>query len=387
MRSGRPCLALALALGLSACSSLPMAGPTKDAVLEEREPDGQGRYLVVDVTDPVVSILRGRDVSSTLTSFGDRRGAVEPLIGVGDVLALTIWEAGSGGLFSALPSERMTAGSRAASIPEQVVGRDGMISVPYAGRIRAAGRTINAIQIEIERQLEGKAIQPQVLLSVVRPGANTVTVIGEAAGGARLPISPKGDRVLDVIASAGGVRAPINESFIQLTRGQRSVRVAMSRVVSNARENIFVRPGDVIAVIRDPQKFLAYGASGRNAEIPFEAEGVTLAQAITKAGGLLDHRADPEGVFLFRYEHPTLAQRLDPEGYRHLPAGRGPVKVVYRLNLRDANSLFLAGRINVANNDLIYVSNAKLSDIQKLVQLFNLVAAPVGTGSNIAGRL
>src|SRR5690606_27875143 len=115
-----------------------------------------------------------------------------------------------------------------------------------------------------------------------------------------------GDRLLDVIATAGGIRAPVNETFVQLSRGGRTVRVAMSRIVGDPRENIFMRPDDVVTLVRDPQKVVLYGATGRNAEAAFEADQMSLAEGLAKAGGLLDHRADPGGVFVLRYEQPAI---------------------------------------------------------------------------------
>lgn len=380
--------AIALSLVVSGCAMLPSAGPSASAVVDSAVSDDStdARYVLVEVTQDVARAVSGRAQDATLAGFGDYRGAVDQRIGVGDVVTITIWEAGSGGLFSAAPIglERGQPGSRAASIPEQTVGRDGAVTVPYAGRVRAAGRTTADIQREIERALEGKAIQPQVLVTVVRPVANTVTVLGEAAGGGRVPLSPKGDRVLDVIATAGGSRAPVNESFVQLSRGSRTARVSLTRVVSDPRENIFVRPGDVLTIVRDPQTFLAHGATGRNAEVPFEGDSLTLAQALTKAGGLLDYRADPNGVFLFRFEPERVVRR-----FAEIPPGArvgDRVKVVYHFKMRDADTMFLASQFRVFNRDLLYVSNAFLSDAQKVTTLFNTIASPVATTANVANK-
>lgn len=372
-----------ISLLLTGCSSLPNEGPSAGEILKESATASEDqRYYIVDISDPVIRVLGTRAPDASLASFGDFRGSYDLRVGVGDVITVTIWEAGSGGLFSApLTTNQFTTGSRSVGIPEQVVGRDGVIIVPYAGRIRALGRTTSEIQRNIEHQLDGKAVQPQVLVNISKPLANTVTVLGEATGGGRVPLSVKGDRVLDVIASAGGVRAPVNESFIQMTRNSRTVRVAMSRVTSNPHENIFVRPNDVLTVIRDPQVFTAYGATGRNAEIPFEAEGITLAQALSKAGGLLDSRADPEGVFVFRYEPVNIASKLSPSARSY--ANERYVKTVYRLNLRDPNNLFLASQFRIFNHDLVYVANAPLTDAQKVMQIFNLAVTPISTSASV----
>ncbi|MFG5118387.1 polysaccharide export protein, partial [Methylorubrum sp. POS3] len=151
-------------------------------------------------------------------------------------------------------------GSKSALIPEQIVGPDGGISVPYAGRIQVAGRRTQDVQSLIEAELAGKAIQPQVLVSVTRPVSQSVTVTGESATGTRVPLTGRGDRLLDVIALAGGVRTPVAETFVRLSRSGRTVTVPMTTIVSNPRENIFVRPNDTLTLVRDPQTFLAVGA-------------------------------------------------------------------------------------------------------------------------------
>ena len=293
---------------------------------------------------------------------------------------MTIWEASAGGLFSApLISDKMSAGSNSATIPEQVVGRDGAITVPYAGRVHVAGRTTRAVQGDIETALQGKAIQPQVLVNVTRSVSNTVSVGGEVAAGARVPLSVKGDRLLEVIAAAGGVRAPVNETYVELSRGATTSRVPLSRVIANPRENIYLQPNDVVTLVRDPQTFIAYGATGRNAEIPFDADGINLALALAKAGGLDDNRSDPQGVFIFRYEPASIARALRPDSPLIVPGHLTPV--VYRLNLRDANSLFVEQNFRIANRDLIYVSNAPFTEVEKVMGVLN---GGLSTASSIA---
>jgi len=340
------------------------------------------RYEVVDIDSSVVEILRQSGPDSFVTHFGDYRPSVEPRIGIGDSVSVTIWEASAGGLFSApLVGDKFTAGSKSATIPDQVVGRDGAISVPYAGRIRVAGRTTRDVQTIVEHALEGKAIQPQVLINVPRSISNTVTVTGEVANGARVPLSVKGDRIMDVIAAAGGLRAPVNETYVQLSRGSATVRVPMTRVASDPPENIYLRSDDVLTLIRDPQTFIAYGATTRNAEIPFDAEGITLSQALAKAGGLLDFRSDPAGVFVFRYEPENVVRVLRPGSPLIQPGRLTPI--VYRLNLHDASSLFVAQNFRIHSRDLLYVSNAPITDVEKAIGIFSSVLAPTATAASV----
>jgi polysaccharide export outer membrane protein len=258
------------------------------------------------------------------------------------------------------------------------------------------------VQKEIEQDLAGKAIQPQVLVTVTSPLSASVTVVGEAAsaggaarlaaaggrtagpvssiGGGRVPLSEKGDRLLDVIAAAGGVSAAVNETFVRLSRGQTTATVPLITVVSNPRENIYLRPGDTVTLVRDPQTFLAIGALGAQAEIPFQADGITLAQALTKARGLSDIQADPAGVFLFRFEPAAVVRRLHPNSPL---LGSAQVPVVYRVNMRDPSSLFVSQAFRMRNRDLVYVSNAPYTEVQKVLGVFSTVTTPLAAGASI----
>jgi polysaccharide export outer membrane protein len=354
---------------------IPNSGPGAYDVADQAVTPAGLRYEVVDIDSSVIETLRQNGADSFQAHFGDYRPSVEPRIGIGDGVTVTIWEASTGGLFSAPSvSDKFSAGSQSAAIPEQVVGRDGAISVPYAGRVQVAGRTTREVQKIIEHALDGKAIQPQALVNVTHPVSNTVTVTGEVANGARVPLSVKGDRILDVIAAAGGVRAPVNEIYVQLTRGQATVRVPMTRVASDPRENIYLRADDVLTLIRDPQTFIAYGATGRDAEIPFDAEGITLSQALAKAGGLLDSRSDAGGAFVFRYEPESVARALTPESELIHPGRLVPV--VYRLNLHDTGSFFAAQSFRMRNKDLLYVSNAPITNVQKTLSIVTQMVQP-----------
>ena len=370
--------------GLGGCASLPNAGPSAGDVAQQAAVDSVRRYEFVDLDPSVVERVNHGGADSLVAHFGDYRRSTEPVIGVGDIVSVTIWEASAGGLFSApLISDKMSAGSNSATIPEQVVGRDGAITVPYAGRVHVAGRTTRAVQGDIETALQGKAIQPQVLVNVTRSVSNTVSVGGEVAAGARVPLSVKGDRLLEVIAAAGGVRAPVNETFVELSRGSTTTRVPLSRVIADPRENIYLRPNDVLTLVRDPQTFIAYGATGRNAEIPFEADGINLAQALAKAGGLDDNRSDPQGVFIFRYEPASIARALRPDSPLIVPGHLTPI--VYRLNLRDADSLFVEQNFRIANRDLIYVSNAPFTEVEKVMGVLNGGLSTASSAATVAG--
>ena len=163
-----------------------------------------------------------------------------------------------------------------------------------------------------------------------------------------------------------------------LSRGGVTATIPMERLVSKPEENIYAQPGDVLTLVRLPQSFTAFGATGTNALIPFTAERLTLGEALAKAGGLQDQRSDPAGVFLFRYEPPAIVKALGRPMLGTGPDAATPV--VYRLDLRNAKSFFLAQRFPVEDKDIIYVANAQLNELQKFFTLINTLTGPVISG-------
>ena len=384
MRSAAILACLTVA-ALGGCSTLPTAGPTTGQVVDQSVKDDQARFDIVDVDDNVVATLLARHGESFRTRFRKYGKPPDPKIGIGDTISVTIWEAAAGGLFGSSVTTGITPGSRSVTIPEQMVTRDGAISVPFADRIPVAGKSPLDVQHVIEQRLADKAIEPQVIVVIAKSVTNAATVSGEVVNGARVPLSLNGDRLLDLIALAGGAKSPVYETFVRLTRDGVTVTIPMEVLVSNPTENIYAWPGDVLTLVRLPQTFSVFGATGQNTQVSFNAERVTLAEALAKAGGLQDLRADPAGVFLFRFEPPDVVDALKARALATGPGGSSPI--VYRLDLSDANSYFFAQRFPVEDKDILYVANARLNELQKFFTLLNTITGPVITGIVVKGSV
>ncbi len=367
-----------IACVMAGCSALPTAGPTVRDVRGQEVRDNQTQFDLVDIDDNVVAALLAEPGESFHARFKKYGKPPQPKIGIGDGVVVSIWEAASGGLFSTSPTDHVSAGSRSVTIPEQIVSRDGAISVPFAGRVPVAGRLPVEVQRTIEERLAEKAIEPQVIVTLTKSLSNSATVTGEVVAGSRLPLSLKGDRLLDVIAAVGGARAPVYETFVRLSRDGVTATIPMEALVSDPAENIYVQPGDVLTLVRLQQSFTAFGATGANAQIQFASEKMTLVEALAKAGGLQDQRSDPAGVFLFRFEPPKIVRTLGRPQLSTGPDGSSPM--VYRLDLRDAKSYFLAQRFPIRDKDIVYVANADLNELQKFFTLLNTLTGPVITG-------
>ena len=306
-------------------------------------------------------------------------------IGAGDVVEVTLWEAPPGLLFGggALSPGASPGTANATTFPAQMVSSDGAIGLPFVGQLPVAGKTTQQIEAEVVQRLQGKANQPQALVRVTLNTTANVTVVGEVTNSARVPLTARGERLLDAVAAAGGLRQPLDKMTLQVTRGNEVAAMPMQSVVRDPRQNIVLQPGDVIAALYQPLSFTVLGAAGKNEEINFEAQGISLAQALARSGGLLDNRARASGAFIFRFEDANALDWAVPP--RTTPDGK--VAVIYRVNLRDPATFFAAQSFPVENKDILYVSNATTAELQKFLNLIVSVVYPIVNVGNAANNL
>jgi polysaccharide export outer membrane protein len=382
--------AVVLAAALASCSTLPASGPDRrhmegQAATKLTTPDRKVGidYALVDITKNVTAFFPVESAAS-LGGFGTGGPGSAPSIplGVGDVVEVAIFESGAGGLF--IPADAGSRPGNFVTLPQQRIDTDGSIAVPYAGQIRAAGRTVPEVQREIEQALQNRAIEPQVVLTVVQSRSSEVAVLGDVNEPAKFEINPSGERILDVIARAGGLSTPGIETYVSLERNGRQATVLFDTLVENPKENIFIRPGDTVYVNRERRTFLAFGASGLNGRFDFEEADLSLGEAIGKAGGLLDNRADPAQVFLYRVVDRRTLERAGVD-VSAFPTHEVPV--IFRANLRDPAAFFAVQRFGMKDKDIIYISNSATTELLKVLTVIDAISATysgvVGDADNV----
>ena len=367
------CIAIVafLAMSLGACSFVPREGPLAREI-ESQSADND--YVTVDVDANIVRILAS-ETNVGLSRWLDKsekKIAPTATIGVGDALSITIWEAGEGGLFSSQQS-------KSATFPHVIVSRGGEISLPYAGPLQVAGKTPKSVQNLIVEKLDHKAIQPQAMVNIVKNEHNTIVMSGDVARPGRYPIALEGERILDVIAAAGGTKFPARETYVTFMRDGVSGIQLVKTVIEDQRENIYVRRGDRIYLTHDPKRYTVLGAVTKPGIYLFDAAQVNVLEAVASAGGLLDSRADSSGLFVFRYEDAT---RLEKIGAKYARVLNGRVPTVYRIDMSHARSYFFAQSFMLEDKDSVFVSNAKAVEVGKILRLINLATSSVG---NVVG--
>lgn len=380
-RVGQQLCAAALLASLTACQSV---GPTRGAIEKAPAQATVPGLRVVDVTQDVAQQLSAPSADDRDVFARDLSGAqpVGTTVGVGDTVEVTIWEASPPALFGTTNLDTsigsLVQGSRPNALPGFLVGESGTITIPFAGQIRAAGRTTHEIEQEIVRSLQGRAHLPQAIVRVSNNVTSTVTVLGDVKKPSQVPLTPHGERVLDAISAAGGTSEALDRMTIQLTRGDIVRRMAAKDIIADPRNNVVLATGDVVMALYQPYSFTVLGAAGKNDEVRFEATGLTLSQALGRVGGLRSDTADPKGVFVFRWEKPVNSQSAADT----FPADQG-TPVIYRIDLKQPATYLAAQRFEMRNGDILYVSNSPVSDFQRFVGLVATSILPIATARTV----
>ena len=359
----------AVLAAVGGCGLMPTSGPESwDVRAGQHDPNGLP-YALVRVTPYVTSVLE--HVAPRLTKFAEQQRPRDITFGVGDVLSVTIFEASSGGLF--IPAEAGVRPGNFITIPSQAVDAEGNISIPYAGSIRAKGRTAVQLQNAIIAALKNRAIEPQVVVSLADQRTSLITVLGDVPP-KRIPASAAPERILDIIARAGGPSGNGPDEWVMLERqGQRAL-APFGALINEPANNVYVHADDTIYIYHEPQTFLAFGALGQQQQIPFGAWRITLAEAIAKAGGLNDGQADPASVFLYRGETREVAQQL---GVDTRPFASPIIPIIYNINLRNGGGYFLATNFEMRNKDVILVSDSVSFESTKFMNYLNTINGTV----------
>jgi polysaccharide biosynthesis/export protein len=245
----------------------------------------------------------------------------------------------------------------------------------------AKGKTSSEVQEAIVNKIKNRAIEPQAVVAIVNQNTSLISVLGEVNLPNRFPALPAGEHILDSITRAGGIKDQGHDTWVVLERQGLRAAVPFGDLIYEPANNIWAWPNDTIYVFRQPQTFLAFGASGQQGQFNFDAWRVTLAEAVGKAGGLLDIQADPGSVYLYRVEPRSLAEKLGVDCSKFT----GPsVPVIYRISFRDPGGYFLATKLAMRDKDVVFAANADAVDVSKFLAFLNNINATANNGLTTA---
>lgn len=379
---------LIIGLALTSCKGLPGDGPLASDIAEQSRQSinqqAQRASIVFDIIDidaNSAKLISNYDGKLLQRRFGIGGGIKKPVIGVGDQLKITIFEAGSDGLFS-------TSDSKQTNI-DVLVQPDGKAAIPYVGLVTFAGKTLEEARQNILAALTSKAVEPDVIVNTIGTASRSVTVSGAVKAPAAVQLNLVPETIMELLAKAGGPAAQPYESYVTLTRRNKTGTVLLKSLLENPQENVYVQPGDQIFVTREPRTFTVLGTVKSNNRIEFGANDLNLLEAVAMAGGSEAMTSDMRGYFVFRYEEPDIVmdllgqQRFNELVRRGMAADRqGRYPVVYRFDMTRAGSLLIGQTFPVKNRDIIYASRHPSVDF---VKFMNIVAQPIGIAASVNG--
>lgn len=346
--------AIVAACTLVMSCGLPRSGPNKNeifagSVLRE------GDAFVLAVDDRVNRIASVTPALGFSEGFLNASLVGSDTIRPGDVLGLTIWENVDDGLL-------VPAGQPATVLEEVQVDGAGFIFVPYAGRIRAAGNTPEAIRRIITEKLGEQTPDPQVQVRRLAGDGGTVSVVGGVASQGVYAIERPTRTLSSMLARAGGIAIRPEIAQVRVVRGDHTGSVWFEDLYNHPAHDIALRPGDRIVVEEDTRTFTALGATGSQSRLTFESQSISAIEAIAQVGGLSSNVADPTGVFVFRNEPEEIAQQLVGD-----PTLIGTQRMIYVLDLTQPNGMFMARDFAIRDGDTVYVTEAPFVQFNKTI--------------------
>lgn len=333
----------AACLFLASCG-MPSAGPSVKDIQDSSVENG-GELHIVDVNRTVL-VTSAREQSSGFSQNFRNAGSVSvDRIHPGDLLTITIWENVENGLFS-------TLGQKVTTLPAMQVDQLGNIFIPYAGTVKASGRTPDDLRLKITGLLDVQTPDPQIEVRREAGDGASVSILGGVGGQGVYPIDASSRRLTGMLARAGGITLDPSVVKITVRRGLEVGEIWFQDLLDNPANDIPLRGGDKIVLEKDERYFIAMGTTSQR-RIGFETHNPTVLEALAAVGGLRANSSNAKGIFVFRDEPASIANRV--LGRSDLT---GSQQFAYLIDLTSESSMLVAGKFPIRDEDTIYVTEA-----------------------------
>src|SRR5215472_1470731 len=181
---------------------------------------------------------------------------------------------------------------------------DGDVNLPFVGRVRASGMTIEALEKVLMREIQPYIKASSVSVILVQFRTEVVYLLGAFHNpGAHQLLERR--NLADVVALSGGL-APAASRRLRLTRRLSEGPIPLpSAVVDNERkissveivltslmeaqdpaENLILRPFDTVTALRNEMIYISGEVAKPGAYELTDRDSMTVMQAVTLAGGL-----------------------------------------------------------------------------------------------------
>ena len=300
--------------------------------------------------------------SKTIKGTPNQESYSQYLVGPRDILNITVW---------GHPELTIPAGQfRSAETAGNVVGEDGTFFYPFAGVVQAAGRTVEDIREELTKKLSIYIEKVQLDVRVAAYRSQRVYVVGEVLDPGVYLVKDIPLTVLEAINNAGGVTPESDLRNITLTRKDKAYSINLLSLYEGGdlSQNVLLQHGDVLNVPDDAfNKVFVLGEStigqrfrGRPRSVKMNKARMTLTEALSEGGGLIQETSDAARIFVFR----TSLGKSE----------------IFHLNARSPDAFILAERFPLQPRDVVFVDRAEgirwnqiISQIQPTVNLLNSI--------------
>lgn len=337
------CSSLALFGG---CSALSGAGPRIGAVTSDTNAENpKYPYKLINLSAGNIGNYL-RPPESDLLKHVVRLAEPEVHLMPGDVLKVMISDDSGADktIFAPL--------AQGGTVFEQVrIDARGRISLPYLGMANVRGATLAEAENIIRQGLRGRASEPQVHIELLSDVSSSVLVAGAVKNPGRFSAIQGPLTILDAINRAGG---PIMEPYlinVTIRTGKAVQSYNYQDLLSGG--NLLIPPNSEIVLDRARKRFVAMGAVSKPGLHDFPSANPSLLEVLGSVEGLNERIANPSGVFVFR-----LAENSENEN---------PKAEVFRLDMREPVSMFLAKNFLIKPDDTIYVTNAPVYEMEKII--------------------
>ncbi|MBP0596188.1 polysaccharide biosynthesis/export family protein [Paraburkholderia sp. LEh10] len=287
-----------------------------------------------------------------------------------DILGITVWDhpelttpAGAG--FSSGGNTTQTLADTlkqpySAALPGQsdpygqTVAADGTIFIPFGGRLHVAGKTVVQIRDQVAASLVRFVRDPQVDVRVLSYRSQKVQVTGEVKTPGPLAISDVPLTLVDAVTRSGGTTAEADLQRVRLVRKKQLYVLDVNRMLDRGdmTQDVMLQAGDVINVPdRVDSRVFVMGEVKTPTPLPMYKGRLTIADALTQAGGILDADANPRQIYVMRgmKDQPTT-----PE--------------VFHLDMTQPDSIMLSAQFQLKPMDVVYVGTAASTTFNRVLQ-------------------
>ncbi|WLT30001.1 polysaccharide biosynthesis/export family protein [Geothrix sp. PMB-07] len=306
-----------------------------------------GLNVTLQALDPQAAPMRAARTTDPATLSALLVDKVPPYrVGPQDVLLITVWDH---------PEITLPLGQfRTDAATGMVIDEDGFLYFPYVGKIQISGQTISQVRDTITSHLAKVLQKPQVDVKVVAYRSQKIYVGGEVKNPAVYNVTDVPFTLAEAVNRAGGFLPTADDSRLVLTRGDKSWRLDFQSLLGagNRIGQILLKDGDSLHVPNSLEEpIYLMGELVKPGTLPLTHGNLSLAKAISDAGGILGASADARSIYVIR--QGTAANAVD----------------VFHLDARNPTAMVLADHFALNPRDIVYVDAGTLVRFNRVMNL------------------